>query len=70
MQAGTPDPPPHLIHRQKVVARFMAQEETFRQLEEMKNENEEALVHLKEEKEALQLKLQSLKYSGEAQLIR
>ncbi|XP_048347109.1 outer dynein arm-docking complex subunit 3 isoform X1 [Sphaerodactylus townsendi] len=54
---------------EKVVARFLAQEETFRQLEEMKNENEEALVRLKEEKEALQTKLQKLKYSGEAQLI-
>ncbi|XP_015279883.1 PREDICTED: coiled-coil domain-containing protein 151, partial [Gekko japonicus] len=53
----------------KVVARFLAQEETFRHLEEMKCENEEAVVRLKEEKEALQAKLQNLKYSGEAQLI-
>ncbi|XP_060108430.1 outer dynein arm-docking complex subunit 3 [Heteronotia binoei] len=54
---------------EKVVARFLAQEETFQHLEEMKSENEEALVHLKEEKDALQTKLQSLKYSGEAQLV-
>ncbi|XP_077186056.1 outer dynein arm-docking complex subunit 3 [Paroedura picta] len=54
---------------QKVVARFLAQEETFRHLEEMKCENEEALMRLREEKEELQAKLQSLKYSGEAQLV-
>ncbi|KAL8164593.1 UNVERIFIED_CONTAM: hypothetical protein K2H54_054113, partial [Gekko kuhli] len=53
----------------KVVARFLAQEETLQHLEEMRSENEEALVRLKEEKEALQAKLQNLKYSGEAQLI-
>ncbi|XP_054842241.1 outer dynein arm-docking complex subunit 3-like [Eublepharis macularius] len=53
----------------KVVSHFLAQEETFKQLEKMKNENEEALILLKEEKEALQTKLQDLKYSGEAQLV-
>lgn len=60
---------PPVVPWQKVVARFLAQEETFRNLEEMKGENEEALVRLKEEKEALQAKLQTLKYSGEAKLV-
>ncbi|XP_020647384.3 outer dynein arm-docking complex subunit 3 isoform X1 [Pogona vitticeps] len=49
-----------------VVACFLAQEETLKQLEEMKNENEEALVRLKEEKEARQRELEHVKYSGEA----
>lgn len=51
------------------MARFVAQEETFKQLEEMKNENEEDLIRLKEEKEALQVELQHLKYSGESRLV-
>nr|XP_056721612.1 outer dynein arm-docking complex subunit 3 [Euleptes europaea] len=54
---------------EKVVACFLAQEETLQQLEDMKDENEAALVRLKGEKDALQAKLQNLKYSGEAQLI-
>lgn len=52
-----------------VMACFVAQEETFKQLERMKNDNEESLVRLKEEKDAMVAQLQHLKYSGEAQLV-
>ncbi|XP_066472424.1 outer dynein arm-docking complex subunit 3 isoform X1 [Tiliqua scincoides] len=52
-----------------VVACFVAQEETFKQLEQMKNENEESLVRLQEEKEAMEAQLQHLKYSGEARQV-
>ncbi|KAJ7317012.1 hypothetical protein JRQ81_003174 [Phrynocephalus forsythii] len=52
-----------------VVACFLAQEETLKQLEEMKNENEESLVRLKEEKEALHRELEHIKYSGEARKV-
>lgn len=51
------------------MACFVAQEETFKQLERMKNDNEESLVRLKEEKDAMVAQLQHLKYSGEAQLV-
>uniref|UniRef100_A0A8D0B832 ODAD1 central coiled coil region domain-containing protein n=1 Tax=Salvator merianae TaxID=96440 RepID=A0A8D0B832_SALMN len=49
-----------------VVACFMAQEETFKHLEEMRIENEESLVRLKEEKDSLFHELEHTKYSGEA----
>ncbi|XP_013920575.1 PREDICTED: coiled-coil domain-containing protein 151 [Thamnophis sirtalis] len=52
-----------------VVACFLAQEETFKQLEEMKNENELSLEQLKEEKEALLHELEHTKYSGEARKV-
>ncbi|KAH0628707.1 hypothetical protein JD844_010136 [Phrynosoma platyrhinos] len=52
-----------------VVACFVAQEETFKQLEEMKNMNEDTQVQLKEEKDALQRELEHTKYSGEARKV-
>ncbi|XP_042303592.1 outer dynein arm-docking complex subunit 3 [Sceloporus undulatus] len=52
-----------------VIACFMAQEETFKQLEEMKNMNEVTQIQLKEEKDALQRKLEHTKYSGEARKV-
>ncbi|XP_062975217.1 outer dynein arm-docking complex subunit 3 isoform X1 [Elgaria multicarinata webbii] len=52
-----------------VVACFAAQEETFKQLDEMRNENEEALVRLREEKDVLQRELEHTKYSGEARKV-
>ncbi|XP_063150499.1 outer dynein arm-docking complex subunit 3 isoform X3 [Candoia aspera] len=52
-----------------VVACFLAQEETFKQLEEMKNENEVSLEQLKEEKDALLRELEHTKYSGEARKV-
>ncbi|KAL7988356.1 hypothetical protein Chor_007275 [Crotalus horridus] len=52
-----------------VVACFLAQEETFKQLEEMKNENEVSLEQLKEEKDALLHELEHTKYSGEARKV-
>uniref|UniRef100_A0A670ZXE9 Outer dynein arm docking complex subunit 3 n=1 Tax=Pseudonaja textilis TaxID=8673 RepID=A0A670ZXE9_PSETE len=60
------------MHKSKdvdVVACFLAQEETFKQLEEMKNENEMSLEQLKEEKEALLHELEHTKYSGEARKV-
>ncbi|XP_053152488.1 outer dynein arm-docking complex subunit 3 [Hemicordylus capensis] len=52
-----------------VAACFLAQEETFQHLEAMKNENEETLVRLQEEKDAIAAELQKLKYSGEARQV-
>ncbi|XP_033029398.1 coiled-coil domain-containing protein 151 isoform X1 [Lacerta agilis] len=52
-----------------VMACFAAQQETFRHLEEMKNENEESLVRLKEERDLLQRELEHTKYSGEARKV-
>ncbi|XP_028567369.2 outer dynein arm-docking complex subunit 3 isoform X3 [Podarcis muralis] len=52
-----------------VMACFAAQEETFKHLEEMKNENEESLVRLKEERDVLQRELEHTKYSGEARKV-
>lgn len=51
------------------MACFLAQEETFKQLEEMKNENEVSLEQLKEEKDALLHELEHTKYSGEARKV-
>ncbi|XP_053572012.1 outer dynein arm-docking complex subunit 3 [Bombina bombina] len=53
---------------QEVVQRFIAQGETHRHLEELKNDNDKTLVRLKEDKERLQDAFQELKYSGEAKL--
>lgn len=58
-----------MISRQDVVARFAAQEETFKQLEQMRIENEESLVRLQEEKDAIAAELEHLKYSGEARQV-
>lgn len=55
---------------QAVVRRFLAQDETFTQLENLKRDNEQTLVKLKEEKERLQSELENLKYSGDATLVR
>ncbi|XP_052610541.1 outer dynein arm-docking complex subunit 3 isoform X3 [Peromyscus californicus insignis] len=52
-----------------VVRRFLAQDETFTQLENLKRDNEQTLVRLKEEKERLQSELENLKYSGDATLV-
>ncbi|XP_050780987.1 outer dynein arm-docking complex subunit 3 isoform X2 [Gopherus flavomarginatus] len=52
-----------------VVRRFLAQGDTFQQLEQLTTKNEEALVHLREEEEALQAELQGLTYSGEARVM-
>lgn len=55
---------------QGVVRRFLAQDETFTQLETLKRDNELALAKLKEEKQGLQRELENLKYSGDATLVR
>lgn len=55
---------------QAVVRRFLAQDETFTQLETLKKDNEQMLLKLKEEKQRLQRELETLKYSGDAQLVR
>ncbi|XP_006875233.1 PREDICTED: coiled-coil domain-containing protein 151 [Chrysochloris asiatica] len=52
-----------------VVRRFLAQGDTFTQLETLKRENEEMLVRLKQEKQRLQQELDHLKYSGETTLV-
>uniref|UniRef100_A0A8D1BV37 Outer dynein arm docking complex subunit 3 n=2 Tax=Sus scrofa TaxID=9823 RepID=A0A8D1BV37_PIG len=52
-----------------VVRRFLAQGETFTQLETLKIENEQMLLRLKQEKQRLQKELEDLKYSGEAMLM-
>ncbi|XP_031199636.1 coiled-coil domain-containing protein 151 isoform X2 [Mastomys coucha] len=52
-----------------VVRRFLAQDETFTQLETLKRDNELALAKLKEEKQRLQRELANLKYSGDATLV-
>ncbi|XP_063121410.1 outer dynein arm-docking complex subunit 3 isoform X3 [Rattus norvegicus] len=52
-----------------VVRRFLAQDETFTQLETLKRDNELALAKLKEEKQRLQRELENLKYSGDATLV-
>lgn len=66
---GSDMAPGPVIFPQDVVACFVAQEETLKQLEEMKNENEESLVRLKEEREALHHELEHVKYSGEARKV-
>lgn len=50
--------------------RFLAQSDTFTQLEILKNENMELLQSLKQEKQQLQQELENHKYSGEAMLVR
>lgn len=52
-----------------VVRRFLAQSDTFTQLEILKNENMELLQSLKQEKQQLQQELENHKYSGEAMLV-
>ncbi|XP_065773907.1 outer dynein arm-docking complex subunit 3 isoform X3 [Muntiacus reevesi] len=52
-----------------VVRRFLAQGDTFTQLEMLKSENEQTLLRLKQEKQQLQQELEDLKYSGEALLV-
>ncbi|XP_007993512.1 outer dynein arm-docking complex subunit 3 isoform X2 [Chlorocebus sabaeus] len=52
-----------------LVRRFVAQGDTFAQLETLKRENEQTLVRLKQEKQQLQRELENLKYSGEATLV-
>ncbi|XP_006898918.1 PREDICTED: coiled-coil domain-containing protein 151 [Elephantulus edwardii] len=52
-----------------VVRRFLAQGDTFTQLEKFKKENEEVLVKLKQERQELKRELEGLKYSGEATLV-
>nr|XP_020028844.1 coiled-coil domain-containing protein 151 isoform X3 [Castor canadensis] len=52
-----------------VVRRFLAQGDTFTQLETLKKDNEQALVKLKQEKQRLQRELEELKYSGDSKLV-
>ncbi|XP_036315632.1 outer dynein arm-docking complex subunit 3 isoform X2 [Pipistrellus kuhlii] len=52
-----------------VVRRFLAQSDTFTQLEMLKNENAELLQGLKEEKQQLHQELEEHKYSGETMLV-
>ncbi|XP_037674057.1 coiled-coil domain-containing protein 151 isoform X2 [Choloepus didactylus] len=52
-----------------VVRRFLAQGDTFTQLESLKSENEQTMVKLKQEKQRLQRELENLKYTGEAKLV-
>ncbi|XP_036096236.1 coiled-coil domain-containing protein 151 isoform X2 [Molossus molossus] len=52
-----------------VVRRFLAQGDTFTQLESLKRENMQLLLTLKQEKQRLQQELEDLKYSGEAMLL-
>ncbi|XP_024412632.1 outer dynein arm-docking complex subunit 3 isoform X2 [Desmodus rotundus] len=52
-----------------VVRRFLAQGDTFMQLETLKSENKQVLLRLKQEKQQLQQELEDLKYSGEARLV-
>ncbi|XP_075392665.1 outer dynein arm-docking complex subunit 3 [Tenrec ecaudatus] len=52
-----------------VVRRFLAQGDTFTQLESLKKENEEMLVKQKQEKQRLQQELELLKYSGETKVV-
>nr|XP_026255449.1 coiled-coil domain-containing protein 151 isoform X2 [Urocitellus parryii] len=52
-----------------VVRRFVAQGDTFAQLEALKSENQQTLTRLKEEKRRLQRELEDLKYSGEAMMV-
>ncbi|XP_019514871.1 PREDICTED: coiled-coil domain-containing protein 151 [Hipposideros armiger] len=52
-----------------VVLRFLAQGNTFTQLETLKSKNEQTLLKLKQEKQRLQRELEDLKYSGEATLV-
>ncbi|TFK01404.1 mitochondrial peptide methionine sulfoxide reductase [Platysternon megacephalum] len=57
-----------VTNSREVVRRFLAQGDTFQQLEQLTAQNEEALVQLREEEEALQAELQGLTYSGEARV--
>ncbi|XP_068390950.1 outer dynein arm-docking complex subunit 3 isoform X2 [Eschrichtius robustus] len=52
-----------------VVRQFLAQGDTFTQLETLKSENEQTLMRLKQEKQRLQRELEDLKYSGETVLV-
>ncbi|XP_054939416.1 outer dynein arm-docking complex subunit 3 [Physeter macrocephalus] len=52
-----------------VVRRFLAQGDTFTQLETLKSENKQTLMGLKHEKQRLQRELEDLKYSGETMLV-
>ncbi|XP_010965157.1 outer dynein arm-docking complex subunit 3 isoform X1 [Camelus bactrianus] len=58
-----------LAETHAIVRRFLAQGDTFTQLETLKSENEQTLLRLKEEKQGLQRELEDLKYSGEAKLV-
>nr|XP_008101976.1 PREDICTED: coiled-coil domain-containing protein 151 isoform X2 [Anolis carolinensis] len=52
-----------------VIACFVALEETFKQLENMKDDNEKSQVLLREEKNALQREFEHEEYSGEARKV-
>nr|KAF6479355.1 coiled-coil domain containing 151 [Molossus molossus] len=58
-----------LVGPKAVVRRFLAQGDTFTQLESLKRENMQLLLTLKQEKQRLQQELEDLKYSGEAMLL-
>ncbi|XP_041959786.1 coiled-coil domain-containing protein 151 isoform X2 [Alosa sapidissima] len=52
----------------EVVERFITQGDTQRHLQELKEENESALLQLKQQRDQLQKHFQDTKYSGEAKL--
>ncbi|XP_007526115.2 outer dynein arm-docking complex subunit 3 isoform X1 [Erinaceus europaeus] len=52
-----------------VVRRFLAQGETFTQLEQLKTENELRLKRLRQDRQRLQRELENHKYSGESRLV-
>ncbi|XP_067416549.1 outer dynein arm-docking complex subunit 3 isoform X1 [Emydura macquarii macquarii] len=58
-----------VTNSKEVVSRFLAQGDTFQQLEQLTAQNEEALVRLRAEEEALEAELQGLTYSGEARVM-
>lgn len=55
---------------QDVVERFTAQQETYEHLEKVKEENEETLVQLKQQRSELNSQCEELKYSGESKWSR
>ncbi|XP_074835941.1 outer dynein arm-docking complex subunit 3 isoform X2 [Carettochelys insculpta] len=57
-----------VTNSREAVSRFLAQGDTFQQLEQLTRQNEEALVRLRAEEERLQAELQGLTYSGEARV--
>ncbi|XP_029772962.1 coiled-coil domain-containing protein 151 [Suricata suricatta] len=52
-----------------MVRQFLAQEDTFKQLKALKDENEQKLLRLKQEAQQLQEEFAGLKYSGETTLV-
>nr|XP_057933153.1 coiled-coil domain-containing protein 151 isoform X1 [Doryrhamphus excisus] len=53
---------------EEVMGRYIAQKETHKHLQQLKAENENVLLQLKEQKECLKQQFEDMKYSGETQL--